>query len=120
MYLEVVKVPTYVGGAFIRPGNRLYRKPDVYKGNTEFNGSFGTDAESSEWIMVDESIIQNKDLGWPDWRTKVAEGLGTHFMNSVSVYKSTIKSAIYKVSHGYSDHETIRGVVPGTTVDEFM
>ncbi len=109
-----------VGGLLLDQVTGYTRKPDVYKGNTEFNGSFGTDAESSEWIMVNESINQNKGLGWPDWRTKVADGLGTHFMNSVSVYKSTIKSALYKVSHGYSDHETIEGVVPGTTVDEFM
>jgi len=98
------------------------RKPYVYEGSTEFGfaGSFGETPEESEWILVDENVQQTKGYGWPQWRTLVPEGTGSHFMDEVTIYRSTVSSLLYKVSKGYSEEEEIRGVVDNTTVEELI
>jgi hypothetical protein len=40
-------------------------------------------------------------------------------MNDVTIYRSTVSSKVYKVSPGYSESETIRGVKTGTTLTDF-
>ena len=92
------------------------RKPYVYAGNPEFQGSFGATPEESEWTLTNENTLQTKGYGWPQWRTLVPEGTGSHFMNEVTIYKSTVSSLFYKVSSGYTMEEEIRGVVENTTV----
>jgi len=98
----------------------FYRKPHIYKGNTEFGGSFGTNKEDSEWIMRDRAYWATQGYGWPRDVEMTASGLGVHSMNEVTMYKSTVASNEYKVSEGYSMEETIRGVRQGTTVADFL
>jgi hypothetical protein len=96
------------------------RKPEVYLPDPEFQGSFGATPEESEWTLTNENTLQLKGYGWPQWRTLVPEGTGSHFMNEVTVYRSTVASLFYKVSKGYSMDEEIRGVVDGTTVEDLI
>ncbi len=96
------------------------RKPGIFQGNPEFQGSFAATPEESEWILVNENTLQSRGYGWPQWRTLVPEGTGSHFMNDVTVYRSTVSSLTYKVSPGYSMEEEIRGLVTGVTVEDFM
>lgn len=109
-----------VGGKTIGQTTGYTRKPQVYKGNPDFKGSFGTDAATSEWLMVDRNYFQALGVGWPADILRICDGLGTHFMNEVTVYKSTVGSLVYKVSEGYSMEETIRGVTTGTDVNNFL
>ncbi len=94
------------------------RKAEVYHADAEFQGSFGADADESEWILTDENVLKTKGYGWPAWRTNVPEGTGSHFMNDVTVYRSTVASLVYKVSPGFTMEEEIRGLVDATTVEE--
>ena len=94
------------------------RKPNIYKANAEFQGSFGADADSSEWLFTDEDVLNTKGYGWPDRRILVPEGTGSHFMNEVTVYRSTVASLAYKVTPGFTMEEEIRGVVTATTVED--
>lgn len=109
-----------IGGVDISQIQGFTRKPDIYKGNTELTGSWGEDAETSEWTMVDRPYFDALGVGWPMDILRVNDGIGSHFMNEVTVYKSTITSNAYKVSRGYSMDEEIRGAVTGTTVDQFL
>ncbi|MDX2429843.1 MAG: T9SS type A sorting domain-containing protein [Bacteroides sp.] len=93
------------------------RKTDIFLPNPEFQGSFGGDADSSEWILTDENVLKTKGYGWPAWRTNVPEGTGSHFMDEVTVYRSTVASLVYKVSPGFTMEEEIRGLVDGTTAE---
>jgi len=96
------------------------RKPEIYVGNPEITGSWGTDEETSEWIMVNRPYFNSIGVGWPMDILRVTDGLGSHFMNEVTVYKSTVASSVYKVSPGYSMEEEIRGATTGTTVEQFL
>ncbi len=96
------------------------RKPEVYHGEPLAGASFGSDADSSQWILVNEATLQARGFGWPQWRTLVPDGTGAHFMNDVTIYRSTVSSLVYKVSSGFSMDEEIRGVVTGTTVEELF
>jgi hypothetical protein len=96
------------------------RKPEIYKGNTAFKGSFGTSAATSEWTITDRPYWVGKGYGWPRDILMVASFIGSHFMNEVTAYKSTVNSVAYKISEGYSMKETIRGVKASTSVDDFL
>jgi hypothetical protein len=96
------------------------RKPEIYKGNTAFKGSFGTDAASSEWTITDRPYWVGKGYGWPRDILMVASFIGSHFMNEVTAYKSTVNSVAYKVSEGYSMKETIRGLKANTSVEDYL
>jgi len=109
-----------VGGEAIHQIIGYTRKPDFYKGNPEFKGSFGTDVASSEWTMVDEKFYNALSTPWPQNWLQVAVGIGSHFMNDVSVYKSTVASNTYKVSLGYTSPQQIRGVAADTSVNGFF
>ncbi len=64
MYLEVVTATApVVGGLQMQQINGYTRKPEIYKGNPEFKGSFGTDAASSEWTMVDRAYFDARTRG---------------------------------------------------------
>ena len=94
------------------------RKPNIYKGNTEFNGSFGTTTVPSEWIMTDMFYYIALKYPAPE-EYFVPSGIGSHIMNDVTYYLSTVTSNKYKVSPGYSKKETIKGITTGTTVTGF-
>jgi hypothetical protein len=112
-----------IGGVQIGQIQGFTRKPEIYAGNTEIAGSWGdtiNPAETTEWIMVDRPYFNTIGVGWPMDILRVTDGLGSHFMNEVTVYKSTVASSVYKVSQGYSMEEEIRGATTGTTVAQFL
>jgi hypothetical protein len=111
-----------IGGLQLQQINGYVRKPHIYLGNTAFKGSFGTDQETSEWIFTDRAYYDARNVGWPQDILYVAQGLGSHFMNEVTIYKSTVSSLVYKVSQGYGKlhDELIKGAVTGTTVTDFL
>jgi hypothetical protein len=113
-----------VNGEAIDQGMGFTRKPEIYQGNPIYGdlegGSFGTDDETSEWIMVTSSDFTNLGYHWRRTMLAQAEGIGSHFMYPATFYLSTVSSLQLKVSEGYSMEETIRGVVTGTTVDDFL
>jgi hypothetical protein len=101
------------------------RKPAIYKGNPYINdytanqGSFGSNADNSEWL--DRSgWYWDATPGSGGWWNNLYAGIGSHIMDEVTAYKSTVKSLVYKVSEGYSNKESIRGVVSGTTATAFL
>ncbi|MBN2813397.1 MAG: T9SS type A sorting domain-containing protein [Bacteroidales bacterium] len=94
------------------------RKPEVWHGNTEFKGSFGTDEATSEWLRRDRPYFDARGVPWPYDILYVTQDLGGHFMEPITLYKSTISSSVYKVSQGYL-LESVRGVVTGTTIPQF-
>ena len=98
------------------------RKPEYYLPTPGFDtlGSFGTTPENSQWMIMNQAYFDARNAGWPMDILLVVQDLGKHFMNEVTIFKSTVASTVYKVSSGYSMDETIRGVVEGTTVDEFL
>jgi hypothetical protein len=108
-----------IGGLTLQQINGYVRKPEIYHGNPAYKGSFGTDAATSEWLFTDRAYYDARNVGWPNDILYVAQGIGSHFINDVTIYKSTIASTVYKVTDGYSMEETIKGVVTATTVTEF-
>jgi hypothetical protein len=95
----------YVGGSIWFLWSRLLRKPNVHRGNTAFGGSLGTTPDDTEWIYDRENLHGN---------------LGTHFMNEITFYMSTVNAKAYKVSPGYSMNESIKGIVTGTSAEVFI
>jgi hypothetical protein len=96
------------------------RKPQYFQPKPGFKESFADNPEDSEWSYTDRPYWQLRDVGWPMEILFVANGLGSHFMDEVTIYKSTVTSQFYKISPGYSHNESIEGVVNGTTVLQFM
>jgi hypothetical protein len=104
-----------VGGELADHNMSWFRKPNIHKGNPVIQASFGTSRENSEWRRE----IIDFPMPWPHNIKMVADGIGRHYMNEVTVFNSTITSNIYRVSDGYSDKETIKGVTAGTIVNNF-
>ncbi|MBT3383265.1 MAG: T9SS type A sorting domain-containing protein [Prolixibacteraceae bacterium] len=109
-----------IGGKGANMITNWFRKPDVYMGNPEFEGSFGTNPEDSEWGFTDQPYWQARNAGWPYEILNVGNDIGQHFMYEPTHYKSTVSSIVYKVSEGFSMNEEIRGMVDGTTVANFL
>jgi hypothetical protein len=109
-----------VGGEQMQQTTGYTRKPEIYTGNPDFEGSYGTDAATSEWIKVDRPYFQALGVPWPNDILYITQGLGSHFMDEVTIFKSTVSSLVYKVSQGYSLEEQIRGVITDTKVSEFL
>lgn len=110
-----------VGGVNGNQRRTYVRKPHIYKGNPEPNGSWGTTRDNSEWIETRPEDYQK--FTWPNWwgaDVAICTGIGSHTMNEVTIYRSTVSSKVYKVSPGFSKKETIRGLTTGTTVTTFM
>jgi len=100
------------------------RKPGVTHGNPNVNdytgnkGSFGSNPDNSEWLNRSWDYWDAPGMG--GWWDNLYTGIGIHVMDEVVSYKSTVKSLVYKVSEGYTATETVRGVITGTTVDNFL
>jgi hypothetical protein len=109
-----------IGGLQLQQINGYTRKPEIYTGKPEFKGSFGTDEATSEWIFRDRAYYDARNVGWPNDILFVADGLGSHFMNDVTIFKSTVSSNTLKISEGFTSPQTIRGVVTDTTVNGFF
>jgi hypothetical protein len=120
----------WVVGGFAIPvngtGQIFIRKPDISKGNPVLAGSFGTNPNDSEW----NRIVPGTDFGTiptPQRYLAALGSLNSHFMNEPSYYKSTVTSAVYKVSDGYGTKmeggfpkEQIMGIRTATTVADFL
>ena len=109
-----------IGGKKAGQVHNYIRKPEFYKGKPRFKESFGTNPDDSEWLMYNEKYWKALNTPWPARRLNITNDIGKHFMNEVTVYKSTVTSIVYKVSSGYSTNEKIRGVRSGTTVSDFL
>jgi hypothetical protein len=94
----------------------LLREPDIYQGVSKVGEGISEDHEVSQWIVGDE-------LYWPEvegrW-TGMTQHFGTHNMDVVSVYVSTITSANYLITTGFEGLQDVKGVVDGTTVQQFI
>lgn len=94
------------------------RKPDIYKGVTnpieslEAFGAVGdsSDADLSHWI-VDLFTTANNGI--------MTDYIGSHIMNPVTLYISTVTSPVYLVSDGYAGEQDIQGDLASITVSEF-
>lgn len=94
----------------------MERKPEFWKGDTLPGqlGSFGANAEESEWIYTQiESWGNAYDI-------LTSGAIGSHSFDPVFDYSSTVTSFVYKVSDGFVSPQSISGVPTGTTVSEFM
>ena len=100
-----------------------YRKPGIYKPagpeRAIAKATYGTNKDDSEWYYRDWAYFQKLNYGWPAQITAISDGLGSHVMDEVTIYKSTVSSMVYKVSAGYGMNESIKGLTTGTTVTEF-
>jgi hypothetical protein len=96
----------------------LNRRPEYTLPKPGFKESFGTGWwHTSEWFYLDDQYWANQGVyshlaGTWD--------VGKHYFYEQTHYKSTINSAFYKVSEGYSTEEEIKGVKDNTSVQEFF
>lgn len=115
-----------IGGDFVDMITHVQRRPEIYYPNPVAKGSFGTTdvttppVKDGEWNLYDWPYYTDQGAGWPLAILLICQDLGKHFMNEVTIFKSTVASTVYIVSSGFSMDETIRGVVEGTTVDQFL
>ncbi len=109
-----------IGGKEVPMTSNWMRKPEIYKGNPDFKGSFGTTPEDAEWTYTDRPYWQARNAGWPQEILNIGNDIGQHFMNPPTHYISTVSSIVYKVSDGYSMNEEIRGVRTGQTVADLF
>jgi len=109
-----------IGGEEMQQTSGYVRKPQYYQGSTVLGESFGTDMDNSQWIRTNRPYFQSIGVGWAMDILRITDGIGSHFMDEVTVYRSTVASLAYKVSLGYSMEEEIRGAVTGIDVDGFI
>ncbi len=109
-----------IGGKTVPMISNWIRKPEIYKGNPEYKGSFGTTPEDAEWTYTDRPYWQARNAGWPMEILNIGNDVGQHFMYTPTHYMSTVTSVVYKVSDGYSMNEEIRGVRTGQTVADLF
>lgn len=111
-----------VGGQTTNQCMGWTRKPEIWHGNPVAGASFGTTEDDSEWTMLDSPRLEALGFGWDENVCAMSDGMGSHVMNEVTTYKSTVASATYIVSDGYlPEHDLeILGVKTGTSVDNFL
>ena len=98
----------------------ITRKETVIKGSTGNMTDWGTDAASSDWYvrkMGQQPPQYNNNNTISEW---IGEGIGSHYVAPISLYKSTISSLSYVVSEGYSGIQSVYGVDENKTVDQFL
>lgn len=109
-----------IGGKQSAMITNFIRKPHVYKPNKEFQGSFGTTPENSEWTWTNQAYWSALGVGWSQNILYVGHDIGKHFMNTPTHYMSTVNSTVYLVSEGYSQKETIKGIKTGASVSDLL
>ncbi|MCK4922810.1 MAG: T9SS type A sorting domain-containing protein [Bacteroidales bacterium] len=94
---------------------RYRTKPNIYTGAPSIAESaerFGTHPDTSDWIVeiygTDFEVFDDLPLY-----------IGSHNMDPVTVYLSTLTSPIYLVSDGYATEQTIQGDLSETSADDF-
>ncbi|MFW5655988.1 MAG: T9SS type A sorting domain-containing protein [Bacteroidota bacterium] len=108
-----------ISGTLLDQIQSYIRKPQYWLGHPEFGASYG-DEESGEWTMTDMEYWSSQGYDWPQEILMVTDGIGQHQLNEITGYKSTVNSAIYKVSEGYGPDQQIEGIPPGITGTEFL
>ncbi len=91
----------------------VYRKPEIYKGNINNFGSFGSTPAESEW-----NVKAGYDV--PDPYNEQGPFPGGHDFVFSTDFSSTVNSHVYIVSKGYSMTETIEGVPSNTATGTFV
>ncbi len=109
-----------IGGESAQMITNWIRKPNIYQGNPDFAGSFGTNWDDAEWTKTDQPYWEALNVGYPMTLLNIGNDIGQHFMNPPTHYMSTVTSVVYKVSDGYSMDEKIRGVRTGQTVSDLF
>ena len=95
---------------------RMRAKPYIYKGAhslVESSERFGTHPDTSAWIVE----TYNNELPNQD---NIPDFIGSHVMDAVTVYLSTVTSSVYLVSDGFAKGQTIQGDLTATTVEGFF
>ncbi len=110
----------FIGGNMARLQQDIKRKPEINKANPQLQGSFGTNLDDTEWILLNRPYLQSLGYGEPELFYIMESDLGKHFFNEPTQYMSTISAVVYKVSPGYSLNENIKGVLTGTTAAAFI
>jgi hypothetical protein len=114
------KDPWQIGGVPAEQTATWIRKPQYYTGKTGLGESFGTNEEDSEWLFYNRAYWGAHGVGWIMDIMNDCVGLGTHYLDAITMYRSTVSSTTYIVSEGYSMDELIKGVVTGTTVTDLL
>jgi hypothetical protein len=94
---------------------RIRTKPHVYTGArslVESNERFGTNADDSDWTVETFNVDFSSQDDIPAY-------IGAHVMDPVTIYLSTVSSAVYLVSDGYAGVQTIQGDLTSTSVEVF-
>ena len=93
----------------------IIAKPNIYTGSRtvlESSKRLGTHPDTSAWIAKQYGI----ELPGQD---NIPDQIGTHIMEPVTIYKSTVSSKVYLVSDGYGAGQWIQGDFTSATVDIF-
>ncbi|MCF8379228.1 MAG: T9SS type A sorting domain-containing protein [Bacteroidales bacterium] len=88
----------------------LSRRPEVYKGNPSYVLSAGTEGQV-EWFGEKASTNAERDA--------MVESVGSHVLNPVTAFKSTVSSLVYLVDPGFEKTIGITGVSNAETVEQF-
>jgi hypothetical protein len=99
-------------------GDIFKRKPHITKGNPIPGGALAPgDPVACEWISINP-VVEYGEL--PNTAEIALGGVGTHYMEPITRYRSTVNSMVYKVSPGFGHEQEILGIISGTTVPEFL
>jgi hypothetical protein len=95
----------------------LRRKPHVFKPCLDYECGWGTNAKDSDWIVIKMGDTYN---GIEITNNALAYDIGSHIIDPVTAYISTVNSFLYDVDDGYEGDLFIKGVSDGETVQQFM
>lgn len=112
--------PWSVGGEAGNQNQSYIRKAPYYKGDTIPSESFGTTPEDCEWKIISEAYFADLGYPYPQNQEMIADNIGAHFFNDITEHLSTVTSRYFKISDGYSENETIEGLIDGITVEDFL
>lgn len=94
-------------------GHKIVRKSNIWKGNPSYYESAGTTPEDCEWTWAN-AVIEGID-----WMDQIAT-IGSHILDPVTAYMSTVSSLVYLVDDGYEGDLDITGISNSETVEQFM
>ncbi len=94
-------------------GHKLVRKPSIWRGNSSYYESAGTSPEDCEWTW------SNAPAEGIDWMEHIST-IGSHVLDPVTAYMSTVSSLVYLVDDGYEGDLGITGISNGETVEQFI